>query len=323
MIIAITGGSGFIGKGLIRHHLLAGDEVRFLTRKSGEVFRESEHLKIHRTDLLGNLKDLARFAEGADILYHCAGEIRDAKNMHSIHVQGTRNLLKVASKKTGHWIQLSSVGVYGPLIDGIVTEETPLNPRGIYETTKTESDRLVLEAASKGEINLTILRPSNVYGPNMTQCYLFNLIKMIDKGLFFFIGPPGASANYIHVDNVVQALILCSRMEKTKSYIYNLSDYCSMESFISIITQKLDIPIPSIRLPKALVQVISYITGFFPGSPLTPSRVHALSTRSQYSTNKIQNELNYSHSVSMTEGIEQMINYYLTNLKNKRLAFKY
>src|SRR5574341_4931 len=63
------------------------------------------------------------------------------------------------------WVQLSSVRVYGPVREGVVDESRPYAPRGEYETTKAESDRLVLEAFERGAFSCTILRPSIDFGP--------------------------------------------------------------------------------------------------------------------------------------------------------------
>ena len=58
----------------------------------------------------------------------------------------------------------------------------------LAEKTKAESDQLVMNAARKGTFTYSILRPSNVFGPTMTNQSLFQMIEMISKGLFFFIG---------------------------------------------------------------------------------------------------------------------------------------
>jgi nucleoside-diphosphate-sugar epimerase len=74
----------------------------------------------------------------------------------------------------------------------------------------------------------------------MTNRSLYALVTMIQRDLFFLIGKPGASANYIHVDNVVEALMLYWSMPQAAGQVYNLSDHRTMETFIGVIAQSLE-----------------------------------------------------------------------------------
>ena len=306
MLIGITGGTGFIGKVLVLRHLAEGDTVRLLSRRPVNNIT-LPGVQMFHGDLSGPIEFLIPFVDGVDVLYHCAGEIRDRAKMHSIHVAGTKNLCDAANRKIGHWVQLSSVGAYGSRYKGIVTEQTPLNPIGTYEKTKTESDELVLNAAQEGAFTCSILRPSNVFGPTMTNQSLFQMIAMINKGLFFFIGEAGASANYIHVDNVVEGLVLCGKTPASRGRIYNLSDHRTIEEFVKSIADNLEKLVPRQRLPEMPVRWMAKLLGRLPYFPLTESRVNGLTSRSVYSIERIQAELGYAHQVSMEDGLGQMV----------------
>jgi nucleoside-diphosphate-sugar epimerase len=144
MKVAITGGTVFIGQSLVLRHVAVGDEVRVLSRRSSNQTGFPDAVKVYSVDLVsaGNSASLSHFVEGADVVYHCAGEINDASRMRSLHIDGTRKLIQAASGNIGHWVQLSSVGAYGPCRRGVVTEETLLRPSGVYETSKAKSDQL-------------------------------------------------------------------------------------------------------------------------------------------------------------------------------------
>lgn len=307
MIISITGATGFIAKALTLKHLQRGDEVRVFSRRKREILDVPEAVQVFNGDLTVGGESLNQFVENADILYHCAGEIRNNDLMRKLHINGTQNLLDAADRTIAHWVQLSSVGVYGPRRTGIVTEKTPLNPIGEYEQTKTKSDKLVIENAQNNGFSFSILRPSIVFGPQMPNRSVFQLISMIKRGLFFFIGPEGATANYIHVDNVVEALFQCGVNPAAKNRIYNISDAATMEEFVAMISDCLGKPSPKLRLPQIPIDLLARIAGCIPGSPLTRSRVDALTGRSVYSSDRISKELNYSHRVSIGEGIRQMV----------------
>lgn len=310
MKIAITGGTGFVGKKLVLKHLENGDSVRVLTRKSGKYSDLPKAVEIHNADLSGNSGPLISFVNNSDILYHCAAELNNKKLMYNTHVKGTKKLLDAASGRIGRWVQLSSVGVYGPHRTGIINESTPIQPVGEYEVTKARSDEIIMDGGAKNKIKVLILRPSNIFGPTMKNKSLFQLIRMIDRQLFFFIGRPGASANYIHVDNVIDALFKCGNKKALQNQVFNISDYMVLEDFIGIIAKLLNKNEPKFRLPENIVRLTAGLSKVFAKAPLTPARVDALTLRSSYSIEKIKNDLGYSHKKTMKQGLVEMVQAY-------------
>lgn len=306
MVVGITGASGFIGSLLVQRHLELGDNVHVLSRNKVVLdCRVSNHFG----DLL-DVDSLNSFVSTIEVLYHCAAEISDESKMKAINVEGTRNLIKAASGRIRHWVQLSSVGVYGPVHKGVVTEEHSYNPINEYEKTKLMSDFLILEATKNKVFTSTILRPSNVFGSEMKNQSLFDLITAVNKGYFFFIGDKGASANYIAVENVVEALYLSATNPIAENKIYIISDWCTFEIFIGIISEKLLKPTPKFRLPANLMLGLAYITAFIPRNPLTISRLNALSTKCIYSTLKIEKELNFKRNYTIEQGLSDLIKKY-------------
>lgn len=310
MKIAITGATGFIGGKLVAHYQALGADVHVLTRRTD---RPCQHGAIsHCLDLAtAGYEEFYSFLEGADIVYHCAAEIGNPAVMRQVNVDGTDKLLKAAAGRIGRWVQLSSVGAYGVQREGIVNEQTALNPLGVYEISKVESDALVAKAALAGSFEYSILRPSNVYGTQMRNRSLFALMGIINRGLFFFIGAPGMKANYIHVDNVIAALLLCATHPQASGQTYNLSDQRSMEQFVATIAEALQVPVPTLRLPEGPMRLCAQAFGRIPRFPLTAARVAALTVKSTYSYEKIQRELGYRHEISMEDGIRQLVEYWL------------
>jgi nucleoside-diphosphate-sugar epimerase len=306
MIVAITGGTGFIGRRLVLHYLAQGSEVRVLTRRSLISTGLPDSVRIFH----GGLTDSASldpFLDGVDILFHCAGEIRDETKMKEVHVDGTARLISAASGRIKRWVQLSSVGAYGPrFLAQEITELTPLNPSGTYEISKVDSDLIVAQAEQEGLFECVILRPSNVYSVEMTNKSLFGLISMIRRGFFFYIGESGASANYIHVENVVAALVLCGEHPNAKGNVYNLSDYCTVEKIVVIVSDVFGMKLPRLRLPESVVRILVRCFVKVPGFPLTLARIDALTGRASYSIGKITSELQYRHVISMEQGMTEM-----------------
>jgi nucleoside-diphosphate-sugar epimerase len=310
MIVAITGGTGFIGKKLVSRLVERGNTVRLLTRRPA-LSGLSSLVQVQACDLVAaRVDELAAMLDGVDVLYHCAGQLKDTQAMQALHVDATRKLVEAASGRVGRWVQLSSVGVYGQARDGLITEESALHPAGQYEITKTESDRIVIDGANRGGYSYSMLRPSNVFGAGMSNQSLFGMIAMIDRDLFFYIGKPGAAANYIHVDNVAEGLIRCATMEAARGRVFNLSDHRTLEEFAHTIAGALGRPAPWLRIPEPAARLVAATLGRLPRFPLTPSRVDALVTRSQYPIARIQQELGYRHVTSMEDGLRELVRVY-------------
>jgi nucleoside-diphosphate-sugar epimerase len=314
MKVAITGATGFIGKLLIKKHLDLGNEVRILSRKENVDLENYDKIKVFKGDL-NDKATLLNFVDNVDILYHCAAEIKEESLMFVTNVKGTQNLIDVSKHKIKHWIQLSSTGVYGPVRTGTIKEDQQYNPINEYEKTKLISDQLVLEAGEKGFFSYTLVRPSNVFGYQMTNQSIFQLVKSIDKGFYFFIGSKGSSANYVPVENVIEVLYLTAISPASKNQIYIISNWTTIENFINTIAKALNKRTPRLRVPIGFVKFLARLTSFIPKNPLTVARIDALSNRAIYNTNKIEKELNYKPVVTVEETIEKLVGFVKNNKK--------
>jgi len=297
--VAITGGSGFIGKLLVEAHRQRGDEVRVLTRGSGNC-EEQSGVRWFVGDLLSDVCDFADFLQGSDVLYHCAGELHNEQQMESLHVGGTRRLLQAAAGRVGRWVQLSSVGAYGPCRKGVVDESTLERPQGVYEKSKTEADRLVREAAQQYGLQYAMLRPSIVFGDSMTNQSLAQMAAMIRRGLFFYVGN-GARVNYVHVDDVVAALILCGECDEALGRTYVLSGSIALEQMVRSLADGMGEKVPELRLPEWPVRLLAKLFGKVPRFPLTEGRLNALTSHCHYDSTAIHQELGFTFYTGLDE----------------------
>jgi len=295
MIIAITGSSGFIGKKLVDRHIQQGDQVRLLSRKSP---LRSVDVQYFLGDLSSSSVDLSDFVDSVDILYHCAGEVNNESLMQELHVNGTQRLIDAAQGKIGRWVQLSSVGAYGARRTGMITESSKEQPFGIYERTKTEADKIIKNSG----IPCVILRPSNVFGIDMPNQSLRGLLRTIQKGLFFFIGKEDKSlVNYVHIADVVEALMCCGSDDKALGEVFNLSQSATVEKMITSFASGIGSDKKILRFPEAVVRVIASVFGKIPKFPLTSSRVDALTGRCVYNSIKVQKILGFKYSMTLEE----------------------
>jgi nucleoside-diphosphate-sugar epimerase len=310
MKVCITGANGFIGKKLTEKALTTFDQVIILTRKDTNTFNNVTVVKGDLTDLNCPLES---FVSDCDIVFHCAGEIKNPALMKALHENGTKKLVEaienesVKKNKKIHLVHLSSVGVYGPPApahsERTITEESPYNPVGDYEVTKCNSDMIVMEAAKKQNFTFSILRPSNVFGANMPTNSLRQLGKLVHKKLFFYVGKPKSIATYVHVEDVVTALLLCAQNPNAKGNIYNLSNDCAFEEMIEGMAKALKVSPPKVRIPELPIRIFAKIINSIKPTPLTDERINALVIRTKYPISKLQNELGFKPKLSVPETI--------------------
>lgn len=299
--ICVTGASGFVGSSLVNELLKIGFNVRVLTR--GKYPKKHKKLTIIKCNLLSQDNEIDKFLNKCDILIHCAGELKDENKMFQLHVEATKMLLnKFASSpygvsKSKHFIQLSSVGAYGkfipPNIKRVISEKNAENPCNNYEYTKTLSDKILRECSKQKKFFYTILRPTNIVGFNMKNNSFFSLINTIAKKNFFYIGSRESIMTYIHIDDVVNALILCITNPKSRNQTFIVSNDCSLKKIVeSVIIKKNYIYCP-ICLPETFVRIISLFLSKFFNFPLTANRINYLVSKTTYSSKKIQKILNF------------------------------
>lgn len=310
----VTGATGFIGRRLVAAIHEQGYSVSILSRRAAPDFPVA--VRVCQGDLAEPGSNLAPFLQGCDVVLHCAAELRNVALMQRLHVEGTARLLQAIRKESVqrgreiHFVQLSSVGVYGPPTDRnrarVVQEDAPCRPLGDYETTKCRADELLREAAEPGVMTHAILRPSIVFGAGMPNASLRALIAMVRRGLFFYIGKRPAMTNYVHVDDVVAAMLKLACEAKAKGQTYNLSSDCPLDQLIQRIATVFGVRPPTSRLPERAVRMAVKLFAALPRMPLTASRIDALVNQTSYPAEKIVQELGFVFSRPMPDAIEDL-----------------
>lgn len=307
MTVGITGGTGFVGRSLVERLLSQGNRVKLLARDSVDARRQFPQAEIVEGALGGPASQLQSFVQGVDTLFHCAAEINQQERMYSTNVTGTENLAEAAAGRIRHWVQLSSVDTFGSQPTGVVTESTMRGELNLYEETKLAAELAVMSAASRGSFSYSILRPAKIYGPKMRNQIIYKMINLINKNLFFYIGRPGASANYVHVESVVDALLLCQSESGAVNQAFNLSDYCTIEEMVGFIAEELRRPVSPKRIPEKFARVLARLTSFVPHNLLTTQRVNAMVKRARYSSSKIESVLGFRHRIPLSEGMSELV----------------
>ena len=308
--VCVSGASGFIGAKLVEKLISQGFSVRVLTRNNMSIFPDG--VEIFYADLASPTCNLKSFFSGCDIFFHCAGDINNSANMRALHVDGIQRLLKAFSdemdltKRYMHWVQLSSMGIYGKSIGNPtkaqkIKELSKIYPYGEYEITKAKADKLLLEFAKSRVFTYSILRPSNIVGLDMPNQSFKGLIDNIIKRRFFYVGSMNSISNYIHVEDVVAALALCSVAPRAVNQIFNLSNDCKLSDIVLSLSLDKRIKHKNLIIPVCLIRFVVSITPGFFNLPLTQKRIDALVSRTHFSNSKIERLLKFLPKRSIPE----------------------
>ena len=314
MQISITGATGFIGKRLVRYYEERGATIHLLSRKDMRITGAGTRL-FQRDLSISDSIDLIDFVEGSDVVYHCAAELSNVSSMREVNITGTQKLFDAACGRVGRWVQLSSVGVYGQPRSGLVEENHVPDPHNEYEISKLAADEWLREQSKQHGTALTILRPSTVFADDMPNQSLFQLIGAIRHGRFCFIGSKRSQMNYVHADNVLEALVLCGHHAEAAGETFIVSEHLDIGDFTGVVADQLHCARPGIVIPEKVARAVAALASGIPRFPLTASRIDALTSQCIFSEGHIRNQLGYVPKIDLEQGLRKLVDHYSRNVQ--------
>ncbi len=322
-IAFVTGGTGFIGSHLIDRLLSHGYRVRALVRNPKKLgFLTGLPIEIIEGDLFSN-DALEKGISGADYVYHVAGLVaaKSKEEFYRGNRDATRNIVEITARinpTVKKFIHISSQTAVGPG-SGMtpVNESTPARPLTTYGKSKLASELEVLKF--KETIPITILRVSAVYGPRDTAT--FDYFKSAYMGLELLIGFHDTYVSLVHARDLVTGIILAGEKEIANGQIYFLgSEHFYTWNEIGYVTKNvLGKKLLRVRVPKPLVFVIAGVSGWISLFKEKPSVLNFEKAYDLTQDNwccditKAQRELGYTQQVTLTEGVQETIDWYLRN----------
>jgi UDP-glucose 4-epimerase len=229
----ITGAGGFIGSHLTEQLLALGWRLTTTTRNDSPDTR----CLLERTECLrGPLSDLLSgdlLARDFDYIFHLAGSanvpmsIADPlADMESNAGLSLKLLERVrASNKRPKILYVSSAAVYGNPSVMPITEESPFNPISPYAVSKLASEQYMRVYAKLHSVPTVILRPFSVYGQRQRKLVVFDLLEQLRQpgDVLRVHGNGSESRDFIHVDDMVQAMITIAEKGQFIGEAYNLA----------------------------------------------------------------------------------------------------
>ena len=319
--ILVTGATGFIGKRLVGQLINLGLKVRALVLANEKIDESwSDKVEVIRGDIT-NKQSVAEACSGVKTIYHLAAVVADwgADELHAkVTVGGTLNILNAALKENAHFILVSSVVVYGDKVQSSICFEDAGfgNYLGPYSKSKQAQERIAWNYFHDYNLALTVVRPTNVYGPG-SQPWVHDVLEQLKSGMPALVSGGKANAGLCYVDNLVSLLILVGQNPKSIGQAYNCSDgsdvtwgqYFTDLAKISKAKTPTSIPYPFAKLSSALVEGLWKLGRFKGRPPLTLEALNLVGSNHRVPIEKAQKELGYVPAVTYAEGLEKVQRY--------------
>ncbi len=210
-LIAITGGTGFIGQAICRVLHSAGFGIRVLARSPRQLHALATCVEDVVQGDLQDLQALKMLVTDASAVIHCAGVVRGTcqNDFDQVNVKGVDNLLRAikAVNASTRLFHLSSLAAREPDLS-------------FYARSKYRGEQLLAESAD--ELSWLALRPPAVYGPGDRE--MLPLFKTMAHGIAPVLGQRDARFSMVYVEDIAQLVLAWLQQDVATSGVYALDD---------------------------------------------------------------------------------------------------
>ncbi|SPM38137.1 Nucleoside-diphosphate-sugar epimerase [Mycobacterium numidiamassiliense] len=225
MEILVTGGAGFQGSHLTDSLLASGHSVTILNTSSKSATRNMQGFRSHErvAFISGSVTDgetVHRAVRDHHVVFHLAANINvdqslgDPESFLETNVMGTYRVLEAVRRYKNRLIYASTCEVYGDghnLKDGeLLDERAELKPNSPYGASKAAADRLCYSYYRSFDLDITIVRPFNIFGVRQKTGRFGALIprlvrQAINGENLTIFGGGTATRDYLYVSDIVNA----------------------------------------------------------------------------------------------------------------------
>lgn len=314
--VLITGGLGFIGSNLAIKLLKLGAKVTLLDAMlSGhggnlfniEAFKNKVNINFSDVRDKNSMNYIVR---NKDYIFHLAGQndhvlsLTDPFPDIDINIKGSAVLLE-ACKNFNRDVKLIYTGTrgeYGKVKKLPVSEDMPMNPKGIYELSSLTAQKLFKIYNDNQNVRSLTLRLSNIYGERAQMMHSrFGVVNWfirlaIDNETIEVFGDGSILRDFLYVEDMVNAILMCAKCETAYGEVFNIGS---------------DKPSSFLELAKTITDITKSNNWKF--APFSPERA-AQEPGDYYSDiSKIKRIVGWEPKMNLEEGLKKTMEYYKKN----------
>jgi UDP-glucose 4-epimerase len=311
--VLVTGGLGFIGSNLVRRLVGEGARVTLCDAliegyggNPANIREVRDSVAIDPSDVRDE-EAMGRLVAGQDIVFHLAAQVSHVMSLSNpypdidINIKGTAALLEACRKHNPGAIVVRSGtrGQYGPAVKLPVSEETPSDPRGIYEISQLSAEMICRTYTRIHGIRTVPLRLTNVYGPRAQMKHShfgvvnwFVRLALEGRPIPVF-GSGRILRDFLYVDDCVEALVRAAREPRAVGEILNVGH----------------------DRPSTFLEVAETLRDLLPGTRIeftefTPERKAQEPGDFVSDITKIRSLLGWEPTVDLREGLARTVAFY-------------
>lgn len=238
--VLVTGADGFIGSHLVEELALSGAKVKAFVfynsfGSNGWLDTLPDAIRKNIEIFAGDVRDAAfvkRAMRDVETVYHLAALVAIPYSYHApdtyvdTNIKGTLNILNAAKElKTGRLLITSTSEVYGTAITVPISENHPFQGQSPYSATKIGADRLAEAYYKSFDMNLTIVRPFNTYGPRQSARAVIPTIisQLLGGSEEIKLGALSPTRDFVYVKDTVHGFIKIANSNATKGKEINIA----------------------------------------------------------------------------------------------------
>jgi UDP-glucose 4-epimerase len=270
--VIVTGGSGFVGRAVVRAFLERGTPVTIVDLQAPPAELRDDLV----THVEGDLRDAAvrdaAVPNGAAGIIHLAAitsvlrSVDQPAETCANNVAVTQELLELARiREVRQFVLASTNAVVGDIGHGTISEALPLHPLTPYGATKAACEMLLSGYAGAYGLATCALRFTNIYGPGMghKDSFIPRLMRAALAGSGVEIYGDGAQRrDFVHIDDVVQGVLAAWDKQYTGTVIVGSGRSISVLELIDAVRAATgeDVPVTHVaakngEMPAVIVDV--------------------------------------------------------------------
>jgi nucleoside-diphosphate-sugar epimerase len=275
------------------------------------------------TLVMGDLRDrqaLEVAAGGVDVVYHIAAMYRQAglgdEVYRAVNATAVNDVIEAAAHGGARRVvHCSTVGVHGDVEHPPANEDAPLKPGDVYQVTKLEGERLAREAGARLGIEVTIARPTGIYGPGDRR--LLRLFRGVARRRWFTLGDGEIYYHLTFIDDLVDGFRLCGThpAAANRTYILAGGEVTTLNALVALVADVAGVPAPNRHLPVwpfwtagAVCEAICKPLGIEP--PIFRRRVDFFTKSRAFDITRARTEIGYEPRVGLRDGIARTLAWY-------------